>query len=158
MQHVRNGFTMVEIIVVVTVIGILAAMVVPKFANAQSEAAVAAAGEDMIGMSRAIEYNYTENGFWPAETAAGVAPPEILARFKGENPFAKPCPIGGVYDYEYTSTPDGVVTKISLKATLTSPAPSISDALSLDAFFDDGVLDTGRFQADGLGYSYRISK
>ena len=154
----RIGFTLLEIVIVIVVIGILASMVIPRFANAQSDVRVASAGEDILGMVKALETYNANNGYWPAETAVGVVPPEITANFKGGNPFAKPCPIGSVYDYNNSVTSSGRTVSISLQPSSASPAPTITDALALDSFLDDGVLNSGRFQTSGNGYAYRISQ
>ncbi len=153
----RNGFTLIELMVVVVTIGILAAIVVPKFARAHTSATIAAAGEDILAMTQALENHNTNNGYWPAETAAGVSPPEVISRFKGESPFGKLCPIGSVYDYDNKSVNGTNTISIAIQPSAASPATSIVDAQSLDAFLDDGVLNSGRFQSSGNGYSYRVS-
>ena len=158
MQSIRNGFTMLELIVVIVVIGILAAMVVPKFAAAQSESTVLAAGEDLMGMARALDVHFSQRGYWPADTSAGDVPPEMSVYFKGENPFLKPCPIGSIYDYDYSKSSKGMVASITLKPQPGTSGPKMVDVLALDTFIDDGVLSTGRFTAVGNGYNYRISK
>lgn len=157
MQLNRNGFTLIEIMVVVVTLGILAAVVVPKFAGAHTSASIAAAGEDILAMTQALENHNTVNGYWPAETAAGVSPPEVISRFKGESPFEKACPIGSVYDYNNKTVSGVSIISIEIQPSLTSPAPSIVDAQELDIYLDDGVLNTGRFQSSGNGYAYRIS-
>ncbi len=145
---------MAELMVVIVVIGILAALLVPRYVGAQTDTRVAAAGEDILGMVRAFEYFNANNGYWPADTSAGVMPPESRTQFKRENPFEKPCPIGGVYDYDYVVTKNARVVSISVRDSLNSPAPSIVDAQGLDAYLDDGVLNTGRFRKIYGGYTY----
>ena len=41
----RNGFTLVEILIVVVILGILAAIVIPQFSNASEEAKTVESGE-----------------------------------------------------------------------------------------------------------------
>ena len=155
----RNGFTLIELIVVFAMIGILAAIVVTSFADAHTEATIAATGEDILAISKALEHHNTNYGYWPAETTVGSLPPEIKAQFKGEDPFAKACPIGSVYDYDHQVAGDGRrIISISIKSSLNMPAPTIVDALELDAYLDDGVLNSGRFRSVLHGYSYRVSE
>lgn len=157
MQMNRSGFTLIELMVVIVTLGILAAVVVPKFAGAHTSATIAAAGEDILAMTQALENHNTVNGYWPAETAVGVSPPEVISRFKGESPFEKPCPIGSFYDYNNKTTGRVNTISIAILPSRGSPAPSIVDAQALDTFLDDGVLNTGRFRSFRNGYSYRIS-
>ncbi|MGV6814315.1 MAG: type II secretion system protein [Phycisphaerales bacterium] len=153
-----SAFTMIELVVVITVIGILAAIVVPKFANAQADSRVAAAGEDILSMARTVEQYYHKNGYWPADTAAGVTPPELVALLKNNEAFAKPCPIGNAYDYGHVTATGSHTVTIGLVTSLSTSSISQDDAAALDAHLDDGVLTTGKFQAVGTGYAYRVSQ
>ncbi len=157
MYSTRNGFTLIEVVIVVATIGILTAIVVPKFAGAHTDASVTAAGEDILAMTQALENHNTHNGYWPAETTIGNTPPEIATSFKGSSPFEKPCPIGSAYDYEYKIIGGEKFVSIAIKSTAALPGPSIVDAQALDAYIDDGVLNTGRFRSTASGYAYRIN-
>jgi type IV pilus assembly protein PilA len=57
-----RGFTMIELLVVVVIIGILVAIAVPVYLNYRKGAANKSAASDVRGAITAIEQYYTENG------------------------------------------------------------------------------------------------
>lgn len=70
----RNGvamktkaFTLIELLIVVAIIGILAAIAVPNFMNAQIRAKVARCQSDMKSLSTAIEQMRLDKGFFPVD-------------------------------------------------------------------------------------------
>jgi len=65
-RHRRTGFTLIEILVVVVIIGILAAMVVPKFADARREASIASVRNQLQTLRAQIEsYRAIHRGHLP---------------------------------------------------------------------------------------------
>ena len=62
----RRGFTLVEMLLVVTIIGILAALVIPKSAGTGERARVTAAMADINGgIKSALGQYEVDNGFYP---------------------------------------------------------------------------------------------
>ena len=156
MRRNDSGFTLIEMMVVVVTIGILSAVIAPRFAAAKNQTSIAAAGEDLQGLARALTMYKASHGYWPADTPIGQLPPEIKAQFEDKNPFDQPTPINGIYDYE--NIRDSETIYIALKSTLATEAPSIVDAQALDEYIDDGVLNSGRFRSTvGGGYIYMFS-
>jgi len=69
-----HGFTLVEVLIVVSILGIMAAIVMPHYNSATSEAQLAALRSNLHVMRKQIElYKIHHNGIWPAavgETSA----------------------------------------------------------------------------------------
>ena len=66
MKRSKGGFTLIEILLVVSIIVILAALVAPKFAGRGREAKIAAAGADIKGnLSIALDMFEVDNGRYP---------------------------------------------------------------------------------------------
>ena len=55
MRPRRNAFTLVEILIVVVILGILAAIVVPQFVNARTEAAQGTTYSELQKLRRAVD-------------------------------------------------------------------------------------------------------
>ncbi|MEO8460486.1 MAG: type II secretion system major pseudopilin GspG [Dokdonella sp.] len=66
-----RGFTLLEIIVVVVIIGILAAIVVPQFMERPGEARVARAKQDIQGIVTALKLYKLDNFVYPT-TSQGL--------------------------------------------------------------------------------------
>ena len=64
------GFTLIEVLLVVVIIGILAAIVVPRLGGRTKEAQVAAARATFDGLSLAIDQYEVDNGSYPASLQA----------------------------------------------------------------------------------------
>ncbi|MDB5811149.1 MAG: gspG [Betaproteobacteria bacterium] len=62
----RGGFTLLEIMVVVVIIGILAALVVPKIISRPDEARVIAAKQDIASLYQALKLYRLDNQRYPA--------------------------------------------------------------------------------------------
>jgi general secretion pathway protein G len=60
-----NGFTLIEVLVVVAILGILAAIVVPRIMDRPDEAKRVAAKADIGAIVQALKLYRLDNGFYP---------------------------------------------------------------------------------------------
>lgn len=68
----ESGFTLLELIVVITIIGILAAIAMPKMKDVPRRAAEAALKTDLHTMRDAIDQHYGDKGRYPPSLQALV--------------------------------------------------------------------------------------
>lgn len=62
MTRTRKGFTIVELLVVVLILGILAAIALPRFSGTQDKARIAALRSDIRNAEMAEESYFSDNG------------------------------------------------------------------------------------------------
>ena len=72
-----NGFTIVELLIVIVVIGILAAMTIVAFNGVQSRATEASIKSDLANAGKKIELLKVDTGTYPAQTDAGLEPAKM---------------------------------------------------------------------------------
>jgi general secretion pathway protein G len=65
MQKQQRGFSLIEIMVVVIILGILASLVVPKIMSRPDDARAVKAKHDILGVQNALELYRLDNGFYP---------------------------------------------------------------------------------------------
>lgn len=61
----NTGFSLIEIMVVVVILGILASIVVPKIISRPDEARVVKAKQDVLSIQNALDLYKLDNGFYP---------------------------------------------------------------------------------------------
>lgn len=61
----QRGFSLIEIMVVVVILGILASIVVPKIISRPDEARVVKAKQDVLSIQNALDLYKLDNGFYP---------------------------------------------------------------------------------------------
>ncbi len=62
----QQGFSLIEIMVVVVILGILAALVVPKIIHRPDEARVVKGKQDVLAIQSALDLYKLDNGFYPS--------------------------------------------------------------------------------------------
>ena len=60
-----RGFTLIEIMVVITILGILAALIVPRVVGRTDDARIAAARQDIASIMQALKLYRLDNGRYP---------------------------------------------------------------------------------------------
>lgn len=111
MTH-RNGFTIVELLVVIVVIGILATITIVAYSNIQLRARDTVRSSDIGSIQKAIGLYYVDNGFYPLigspnsgndiqalATALGVYSPAIPDDPRKGGP--------GITNYQYVNSVGG---------------------------------------------------
>ncbi|WP_422133311.1 type II secretion system major pseudopilin GspG [Endozoicomonas sp. ALD040] len=106
-RQVQRGFTLIEIMVVVVILGILAAMVAPKILSRPDQAKITVARSDIETLSQALELYRLDNGFYPSTDQgldALIKKPTIAPEPRNWNPegYLKKAPVdpwGNAYIY-----------------------------------------------------------
>src|SRR6476620_7550878 len=65
MRTRRNAFTLIELLLVLVILAVLAAVVVPKFTNRSEQAKITAAKTDISNMETALDVFETDCGRYP---------------------------------------------------------------------------------------------
>ena len=81
----QRGFTLIEIMVVVVIIGVLGAIVVPQFMSRPDQAKVTAAKTDIQAIATSLEMYRLDNAYYPS-TQQGL---EALVRRPSGTPAAR---------------------------------------------------------------------
>lgn len=72
-RHARNAFTLIELLIVVVILGILAAIVVPQFSNASDSAVKSALKSQLQTISSQLElYRVQHQGSYPTLGGEGA--------------------------------------------------------------------------------------
>ena len=137
----RAAFTLVEIMIVVVIIGLLAAMAIPAFQRVQQSAATNRAVNDFRVFAQAFERYATENGAWPPNAGNSVVPTGMSGEFKA-TVWQGVTSIGGKWNWDRNL--GSIIAGISIvNFTCTDAQLAL-----IDAKLDDGDLTTGHFQKE----------
>ncbi|MBL9216591.1 MAG: prepilin-type N-terminal cleavage/methylation domain-containing protein [Opitutaceae bacterium] len=135
------AFTLVEIMVVVVLIGLLAAMSLPTYRHITMRSKATALENDLRAFSTAFLTYNLQNGRWPADAAPQVIPPEVANALPVA--FTQKSPIGGVYKWNYDVPADGVNAKaaiVVMSVTGNLVSDDIAQLEMIDKQMDDGDL------------------
>lgn len=73
----RGGFTFVELLVVVTIVGLLSSIAVPKYRSMKQRAQATNVLGDLQVVRVAVMSYYADYNQFPTDAAAGVTPPNL---------------------------------------------------------------------------------
>ena len=133
--------------VVVTIIGLLAALALPAFKRAGIAARASALANDFRVFSAAFQTYSQQNGGYPKDTGTDVMPP-AMAEMLGKTGWLTDTPIGGFYNWEYNKKAQGVTYTAAIGVRTKGQEKIITDQKVLQAIdqrIDDGNLKTGNF-------------
>lgn len=137
-----HGFTLVEIMVVVVITGILAAIAIPIFVHLQRNAQNNRFINDVRTFSQAFETYAMKNGQWPPSAANGAVPTGMSGELRDDN-WAAVNSLGGRWNWDYKT--NGVTAGISV----TGATVDDTQMLEIDKEIDDGNLSSGILVKNG---------
>ncbi len=134
-----SGFTLVEVMIVVVIIGLLASFAIPAFNRTRIESRGTAFTNDLRIFADAADTYMLETGDYLEDSGSGQLPTG-WDNYVQVDKWTGGTPIGGVWDMELDS--------FGFKAGLGVHGPdfTVQQMQSIDDRYDDGDLNTGKFR------------
>lgn len=150
----RRGFTLVEVMVVVVIIAMIAAILIPAIKHAISSRENAQAASKLRTLVAAFELYRSEMGSYPADVNRAIVPSGMSDYFSSLNIdwFTQATPLGGQWDWGKN------VLGVEASISIASPSVSSSQMTDFDRLIDDGSLSSGKFRYNGSEHYYYIIK
>ncbi|MEI6108084.1 MAG: prepilin-type N-terminal cleavage/methylation domain-containing protein [Opitutae bacterium] len=138
------AFTLVEIMIVVVIIGLLAALAIPAFQKVQIQSRASRFANDFRQYEAAYERFFIEGNAKPGVTGGGIIPIGMSGYLPAS--YAESSVMGGYY---WWSGPSSHIVLVGSTA---------DDVVmqKVDAILDDGDLTTGEFTKTGAGFALHV--
>lgn len=141
--HAPRGFSLIELVIVVMIIGVLGAIAVPRLSRGSDGAQVSAFVAELNTFAKLIEQYQIETGHRVADSTTGRMPTE-LSGYLTANSWQGQTPIGGYWDIEANDS--GVTLAVGVHFDRNTSV-DLQSLRAVDRRVDDGVLTTGAFRA-----------
>ncbi len=142
-----NGFTLVELLVVISIIGLLASVVLTSVNSARNKAKVARAAADLRQLILVLNLYLDANGVYPCFDHTWDTTKEQVWSAPYIPLWPTP-PWGNQYHWEH-----GLFVSVDWRS-IDINAPGQANAEALDRLIDDGNLNTGIMRGSGTRLAY----
>ncbi len=149
-QPRKHGFTLVEILIVVAIIGLLVAIAIPAFSRARTVSQNTAFISDLKIARGAFILHRFDHDSHPPDANPGEVPPG-MTNYLFRMRWSDETPIGGHWEWDYMQF--GCTAGVSIVVS----SSDMDDRLTeIDGKIDDGDLTTGCFRKREGGYIWVI--
>jgi len=83
LRHDRRGYSMIELLIVLALIGIVANIAIPAYNHARLRTEATALMADFVSVRNSAQDYHNQNGEWPRDRGAGREPPELSSYLHG---------------------------------------------------------------------------
>ena len=112
----ERGFTLVELMIVVAIVALLAAIIIPNYVHARAQAAVAQTQANLKEIATALELYYGDNQAYPK---AGTVDPSMFGGTT--NPYLTATPLNALGRHMYSMSTSGGTGGAPPSYTLSDP-------------------------------------
>jgi type II secretion system protein G len=112
----ESGFTLLELLIVIVIIGILALLIIPNITSAPKKARDTQRKTDLRAIQKGLEEYFVSNNVYPTVASAGVADTVLTALTAGATPIMKTVPVdpktpsAAPFQYGYVSAAGATYT------------------------------------------------
>ncbi|MDP8234342.1 MAG: type II secretion system protein [Candidatus Saelkia tenebricola] len=158
--YMKKGFTLIELVMVIVIMGILAATAVVKINDVIQAGRVTKSTADVNMIRKALMSYYGDNAAFPVEVAQGVDPglaPDYIDAWPDETPW------NGEYDYNYGTYAafnyDGTAGN-ELYVSIDQGADALPSDIQaeVDNLLDDGATGAGNVRGSGASIDIYVAE